>query len=238
MSSIRNLAKKVGLVKLKNKLNAHPKNIVFIWVPKNAGTSIYNALLKYKCLKLKSIDSAKANFPNKGVVTFQHLPYHKLIDMGIVKSSFDSDSIKFAVSRNPYDRAVSLYRYIKKIRGLADYNFESFCQDLQSNKIEEILDIHTGIIPIHRPQTDWLLDDKGELFVNHLVSMDNFRDDVLKVFKHLELEIDDIPMVNTSKTNKDSSIYESQEQINIVKSYYRKDFEHLGYSLELPNKYC
>ena len=236
-SFLRDQAKKAGLLKVKYGLNAYKDDIVFIWVPKNGGSTIFHMLKKYNCLELKSLDAAKAKFPNKGLVTFQHLPYHDLIKMGIVKESFDKGSVKFAVKRNPYDRAVSLFQYIKKIRELDSYTLPEFCSDLKNDKIEAILNIYTGIIPIHQPQISWLLDPNGELFVDHLINMDNFQTDLHGVFKKLNFDLDDIPLINSSKKKKPQNFYTNEEEIETIYNFYQKDFEVLGFSTELPAKY-
>jgi hypothetical protein len=77
------------------------KNAVFLWIPKNAGTSIYSVLVQYGCIKFKDIKSAKYAFPQKGFVTFGHMSYEQLVDKDIVSTYFNNSSYKFCFVRNP-----------------------------------------------------------------------------------------------------------------------------------------
>ena len=50
--------------------NAGRPNAVFIWIPKNAGTSMYHALRRYGCVKTKEAQRIKYQFSQRGLVTF------------------------------------------------------------------------------------------------------------------------------------------------------------------------
>lgn len=86
------------------------KNVLFIWLPKVAGTSIFKVLEKYGCQKLKR-KCLYENFENKGWVTFSHVSVLKLLKRKYVDKKFFDSAFKFAFVRNPWDRMVSLYHY-------------------------------------------------------------------------------------------------------------------------------
>ncbi len=102
-------------------------DVVFIWIPKSAGTSIYNAI---HARKFKTIEKVKYRFCGKGIVTFGHMSYAELLRQGYISEKFDARSFKFAIVRDPYDRAVSLYEYLKSRKKLASENqtFLNFCK--------------------------------------------------------------------------------------------------------------
>ncbi len=102
------------------------KDILFIWIPKTAGTSMYHVFKKYGCFKLKYHSHYK-HFKNRGFVTFDHVNVFKLIDNRYVSREFFNDAFKFAFVRNPWDRLVSFY-FSRKIFNIKQFKkFEDFC---------------------------------------------------------------------------------------------------------------
>ncbi len=91
------------------------KNVLFIWIPKAAGTSIRKALDKYGCPTLTHPKSmyhdSYLSFNNKGFVTFGHVNISYLLKKGIVNREYFDGAFKFCFVRNPWDRLVSLYHY-------------------------------------------------------------------------------------------------------------------------------
>ncbi|NNJ71462.1 MAG: sulfotransferase family 2 domain-containing protein, partial [Kiritimatiellales bacterium] len=77
-------------------------NAVFIWIPKTAGTSIWQAM---DVPKLKSLHLAKHRFAGHGPVTFCHMDYARLVEKGYISQTFNDSAYKFTFVRNPYDRA-------------------------------------------------------------------------------------------------------------------------------------
>ncbi len=101
--------------KFKHYLGSKNKpNAVFIWIPKNAGTSLYNMLQEHSCIKVKEASKIKQRFSQRGLVTFAHMDYAQLVEQNYIRPEYDESSFKFCFSRNPYDRAVSLYVYLTK----------------------------------------------------------------------------------------------------------------------------
>ena len=89
------------------------KDAVFIWIPKNGGTSMYRTLKPLGMQYLTHETQIKHYFSNKGMVSFGPLNYSYLVESGLVSQSFHQSAFKFAISRNPYDRAVSSYFYFR-----------------------------------------------------------------------------------------------------------------------------
>jgi len=98
------------------------KDVLFIWIPKVAGTSIYHILNKYNCSKLKDNKNTQ-DFENSGFVTFGHRSIPYLLETNVISKDYLKKSFKFCFVRNPWDRLVSLYCYTQYDKKMS---FEKF----------------------------------------------------------------------------------------------------------------
>lgn len=83
------------------------QDTLFIWIPKNAGTSIYKTLQHHIGMRLIINDFEK--FDNNGNVTFGHIHVPTLVDQELIERDWFDKAYKFAVLRDPYERFVSLW---------------------------------------------------------------------------------------------------------------------------------
>lgn len=205
------------------------KDAIFIWIPKTAGTSIYSML---DAPKLKSLHALKYRFVNKGVVTFGHMDYKKLVEKGLVPPSFDERAYKFAFARNPYDRAASLYTYMKKKARiqLEQDNFLSFCRYLENTGFDEIGFYNYKGNSQCNPQMKWI----ENINIDYLGKMETLETDIREIFHHLKISHQPIPHKNKSSKNYLESYY-CQESKEIVENLYDKDFRHLNYQKQSLN---
>jgi hypothetical protein len=172
-----------------------------IHIPKNGGTSIYNALGMEE--------------PGHG---------------GIKK--YDKNS--FAVVRNPYDRLVSHYFYIKTknsyyfdehpaMKLLANSTFEDFVYLCLSSK-ESILKhvrVKEGLYLL--PQYSYICDEKDNILVGNILRFENLQRDFNK-FWDLKL-----PHLNKSNRKKDWRVYYNDRTLEIINNVYKKDFKIFNY---------
>jgi len=107
------------------------EDVLFIWVPKAAGTSVYHILSKYNCPKLKGNKDAQ-EFENSGFVTFGHLSISYLLETNVISKDYLKKSFKFCFVRNPWDRFVSLYHYTQYDKRMS---FEKFVLLIQRKYI-------------------------------------------------------------------------------------------------------
>jgi len=108
----------VGAVQLKR------TEVLFVWIPKVAGSSIYSMLEQYNCAKLKTKKNAR-QFTNTGFATSSHMSIFSLLENGAISKEYFNRAFKFCFVRNPWDRLVSMYFYKHYHRVMS---FESFCQ--------------------------------------------------------------------------------------------------------------
>ena len=93
------------------KLNQKIKkpDLLFIWIPKTAGTAIFSALNLAMGMQKRKGYLDYLNFPNKGCVTFGHVYLLNLLHLDIVSKKYFDSAYKFSFIRNPYHRAISLF---------------------------------------------------------------------------------------------------------------------------------
>lgn len=118
---------------------SHRNRFVFISIPKNASTSIRVTLS-----------------PHSDIESTDHYPYYHHVEAGVLRKHFArqgwdwNDYFKFAVVRDPWERTVSQYRFLKGARefGLESSTgsgFEAWC--LGSRDRYEALRRHPRFLP-------------------------------------------------------------------------------------------
>ncbi len=200
-------------------------NAVFIWIPKNAGTSMYLALRKHGCIKAKEISRVKHRFSQKGLVTFSHMDYHQLVAEGYVSQKFDKTSYKFCFSRNPYDRAISLYSYLIKKQSPKP-SFLDFWTEVRDNPIDEIGLYNTKGLSQCNPQVRWIENIK----IDYLGKYETISDDIEKIMAELGLPKINLGHHNKSK-RKNLCDYYCPKSKQIVEEIYSEDFKFFDYPL-------
>jgi hypothetical protein len=187
-------------------------NAVFIHIPKTAGLYIQEALgleiLRYPT-------RAKKNFRQTGMVTFGHQKYERLRRIGVVGDDFDRSAFKFAFCRNPFDRAVSHYFYVRKKhpeRMSMDVSFIDYTRTLQKYG------------STFGSQSLYL----GEVDLDYLGRFEQLDADLADVAGLLGREIKPTPRRNKTRHEPYHTYYCDESEENIRK-YYRKDFDLFGY---------
>lgn len=204
----------------------HQNNAVFIWIPKNAGSSLVSAL---NAPKLKSLNLVKYRFAQKGIVTFGHMDYAKLVEEKFVSNAFDESAFKFAFSRNPYDRAVSLFFYFKKVKAIPQIeSFLTFCRRLKEDGCEPIGLYNLDGLSQCNPQTRWIENIKLE----YIGKVETIEADTNHIFDSLGLKPPaQVPRKNITSHKKYIDYY-CHESKSIVEDIYREDFIRFGYPIE------
>lgn len=188
---------------------SHKHKFIFLFQHKCAGTTLKSALEKY--------DAWNFEF-HHGTKSYEYDNY----DLEKYKDYFI-----FAVKRNPFDRAVSGWKYLQKDmpsdikrtlkRGL------SF-KDTLLNLPQEGHDYDH----ITRLQTENLINQDGKLICNMLLRFENLQKDFDIVCKKIGLPYQELPHLQKSE-HKHYTEYYDDEARQIVAEKYAKDIEYLGY---------
>jgi len=191
---------------------------LFVWIPKNAGTSILRSIHN---LRLKR---RFKRFDNKGMVTFGHVDINYLLKNGYVTEEFFNKAFKFAFVRNPWDRFVSLYFYRKTLRE-EKRTFEEFCDfALDCSPIGAYNE--KGLCQANC-QVDWIMRN-GEVFVDFVGRCENIQTDFSYVCDNLGIECS-LEYINRTKHKHYREYYNDETRKKITKKY-EKDIDMFKYT--------
>jgi hypothetical protein len=211
------------ILRLKRHLSSNAKlnlleqtESVFIHVPKAAGTSVANTIY--------GLDK----YPGH---------YNWLFYQGYFGKNKYNSMYKFTIVRNPFDRLVSAYEYLKRGgNSLPDKAFsEQYLADCGMFKdflfkIRKTKPIQNWIH--FQPQHRFIFDNKENLKVNYLAHFETLNDDMVKIYSHFGINKE---LGHAKKITRQNyrDYFKDQESIDIVVNLYKKDFELLGYSTDL-----
>ncbi len=213
-------------------INKIGKDILFIHIPKTAGTSIHKSFLDNNLYNLHMNKSGR----------LRHLSSESMIKI-LGKDSYNSYHT-FSVVRNPWDRYVSNWRFlvekkidmkIRKLRSKAsgkkykraikqymaikNSNFETFLRmDLEENRFG------------NENRAAWLVDqykyisNEDNILVNKILRFESIKHDFYKEFKFKLTSIE----INKT-TREDYSYYYNNKTKNILGDFYKKDIDMFNY---------
>lgn len=184
---------------------------LFIHVPKSAGRSIVRGLFD-----VKSVEHAPAEW-------YQRLDREKF-----------EQYFKFTFVRNPWDRAVSAYTYLKNggsaaseddrhwSRFVNEYDsFDEFvCQWMTADNIMRNA--------LFTPQTLFLQDEYGRMAMDFVGRFEHLEHDFARIAEQLKVQAT-LPHINQSRQTPYESFY-SESSRDIIAELYAGDIAAFGYS--------
>lgn len=191
-------------------------SFIFIHIPKAAGNAVIKNLYG---------ENATGHDP---LTRYEKHDFEKL-----------NDYFKFTVVRNPYDRIVSAFFYLKQGGiGFFDQRFSNkYLDDIDDfnrfiDKLDNDLVFQRKIMSwIHfLPQVDFILDSNGEVGIDYIAHVENFEQDLKTIANKLDVDISRIESVNKSKRTHFEQYY-SSEMKEVVARLYKNDFLILNYEV-------
>ena len=200
-------------------------NLIFIHIPKNAGTSVLTSISK----NVKHFNVKDYNWPCNGHATAL---CHKKAFPKLWKKMF-----KCAIVRNPWARLVSCYKYAtleesfwhqtiqtnnKPIHPdfllLKDKTFEETINILQESP--QLLK-HPG----WGPQYKFICDENKNIIIDKIFFYEQLKQDkdFIKLFP-------DIPHINSTNSENYTTYYKNSDIIEFVSNFYKIDIELFGYN--------
>jgi hypothetical protein len=210
---------------------SHEKRIVFVHIPKNAGTTVTRILgIEHTIDNLIGFQNGEEI---KMVVggnscTLQHLTYSQILNLHPDLKAYTA----FAVSRNPYDRMVSVYKMQQLFKNRhqlhkPDYSFMDLLESIYYNWDRII-----------NPS------DIGQINTCHFVPQHFYTENIPVVlrFENLDKGMSAIlgynsilPKLNSAENKKKHLEFYSKYPLAklVVKELYSEDFERFGYKKEI-----
>lgn len=188
-------------------------NFSFIHIPKTGGSSIQKII----------------NNSTKKIKLYDHSSYQNWAKNKIIKDP----NIKFTIVRNPYDRLVSAYFYLKDgganneldlgyKKKLDKFNsFENFIENLDYNLIYDILHFV--------PQHEYIV-YQNNIIIDNIIHLENLNVEFENFSKKYNLENISVPFTNKSKHENFENYIEKYSIREKIYKLYEKDFNLLNYS--------
>lgn len=181
------------------------KTHVFIHIPKNGGSSLIDSLQDYNPYLKK-----KKRRPNKRFVG--HLTYLETKALFRPKESLSF----FCITRNPWERAVSLFHYLKQFKDhhneqkLLEYleagmSFEEFLVYINQNKGRET-----------RGQFTYMCDETGNLAIDDVLDLSTIQKDLDEFLKKNNCPAVNLGRKNASEHAHYTEYYTRDESIRLV----------------------
>lgn len=211
---------------------SHGRKYIFVHIPKTGGTSLSLAL-EAKAMKDDVLigDTPKAiNRRNriKDVKTSGHLWKHsRLTDIyGLVTQEQIQSYFVFTIIRNPWDRMVSYYHWLKDqkfdhpaVKCAHDHSFSEFLSDpatrqsLQNDAVE-----------------NYISDCNGADCCNFYLRLEFLQQDIKVMEQQLDVKLADIPHDNQSIRDKDYTGYYDAQTRDIIGTVFADDIDKFNYS--------
>ncbi len=221
-------------------------NIIFIWIPKTAGTSIFDILKKENDAVFLRDDFSL--FQHQRIATFAHINVLELLSNGIITQEYFDNSFKFSFVRNPWDRLVSLFFHAKALLAThkpfpelmevsaALENFNTFCHFFCNRPLKPV-SISNEIGKFQpTPQADWVTDKNGKIFVNFIGKVERIDEDFQKVCEIINIPRRHLPKSNGT-THLHYSSYYTPETQRLVAKAFEKDIDMFGYVFKKCDRY-
>ena len=199
------------------------QRIIFVHIPKCAGSSVAYALMK------------KENYPNfRGYLKMSSADQKRyLTGLEYKHNTIASHKVKefdkyycFTIVRNPFDRFISSYFWKKEVETsltLDKYLYQAE-QYLKDHAHDETLKLHQKKIPHFLPQKNYVT------IGNKNVMSDIFQfEQIGKVFEHLELSPQKRKIINSKKKASTLGDEELDRVRARIEELYQVDYEFFGF---------
>ena len=206
----------------------HFHKAVFVHIPKNAGQSVESAFLSDLGLNWENraplLLRPSVDCDNKTPPRLAHLTGSQYVDLKYIPREMYNSYYKFAICRNPWDRAFSLYKYLTpRSKPFAKFVKEDFEKE-----------IYKKVHWFSMSQAKYILGKNEKLLVDKIIRFETLAKDFKEVATKLKLQNKILPHINKSKessrmTYKDAYCEDSKK---IIADIYADDIQLFQYSFE------
>ncbi len=197
----------------------HEKKLIFIHIPKNAGTSIIKAMEVENMLMDNTIEEYKEHY-----------------------QEYWNEYTKFTVVRDPIDRFISAYKFARmKESGWFSATGEECLEKHHHYELCNKLDINGYVKYVYDnkkeynrwiiPQTFIISNENNEIEIDYYVRYENLLEDLKKI------GIENIEKLNSSKIQDNKLIKLTRKSKNMLYEIYDIDYQNFSYSKDIKNMF-
>ena len=136
------------------------------------------------------LENCKFSFNNMATISI----HYNIIDyMQYINKTVFNNMIRFTIVRNPYDRAVSLFRFIYPSFMQNKQNFIKFLNDIKSGKLNDTFFV---------PQYNYIVDNTGNIMVDNILRFENLNEDWYYFCQKYNIPSVLLPKINHNNRNK------------------------------------
>lgn len=132
---------------------------------------------------------------------------------------------KFCTVRIPFERFVSYCRFINRENQTMQTNALDTMKQIISDK-----NVHQEIL--FRPQIEFVTDEDENLAADYICRFENLQNDFDKICERLNLPLSNLKKINAGNSEKYREFYDVELK-EMVRDFYRQDFEIFDYPLDL-----
>ncbi|WP_298758847.1 sulfotransferase family 2 domain-containing protein [uncultured Psychroserpens sp.] len=214
----------------------HKHKIIFIHIPKCAGTSVYkffNPDVKFD-FRTPNYDIHYGWCPDRKI-HMQHATSKQLVELDLISPEQWNTYFKFTFIRNPWDRVYSDYLWIRKTAKIND-TFINYLN--KSGSFSSILNDDTNFDyrgDHLRPQTDFFNDDQYKM--DFIGNFETFSVDMEKILKLIKAdEVFDFHENIKTKDKLHYSYFFSAKRKQLFEHLYQQDILKLDYIFQNKKK--
>ena len=204
-------------------------DILYIRIPKNASTSLYEAFGITNIAKRKFEVYAREVFYSeycKGIFDPSHINFNKLV---YYLGEEVLDCVKVCCVRNPYDRIVSAYCFavehnLMQVYGKTTLHFKEFVREFCKRKD------YSNFFHAHSQKSWGMFGD--EFIVDDIIKFEHLEDDYNFFVHKYNLDLPELPHKNKTK-HADYSLFYDKDTSELVFNTYKEDFKFFNYQKEM-----
>ena len=214
---------------------AKPPHGLFLWIPRTAGTSIWQRLVcprsGHHAQRIAHLD--RQFFPAKTITTFQHVYVPTLVEDGTITQDWLDEQFTFAFVRNPWDRLVSVYHHLAQGRpdqrmAALHLSFKHFIELVCAGDLPPVGRYSMEGLSYANRQTDWLYDRDGNRLFDFVGRMENLATDWQVVADTLGIH-GGLDKTNQSR-HKAYKDYYTATLRQLVAVRYQREIDEYGYT--------
>lgn len=211
---------------------SHPRETLFVHIPKTGGQSVETVFLKDLGLGWQDRTALLLRH-NKdrtaGPEKLAHLYADEYVALGHIPADRFASYLKFTIVRHPYDRAISEYRYraAAQARRGADGKRIGFDDFLRGDFADDYRDVSRHMVP----QVRFVQDARGRCLVDHVLRFESLGRDIAPLFARIFGQARPLPHKNRSTgvpAMASDSLTPGQKEA--LQDWYRADFKAFGYA--------